>query len=99
MERAIRATSGGVELDVTVVPRASRSRVVGTLGDRIKVQLAAPPVDGAANDELVALLAELLDVPSRAITIVRGQTSRRKTVRIEGGDAEAIRTAFASPRA
>jgi len=86
--------TGSVEIDVAVVPRASRSQVVGTIGDRIKVQLAAPPVDGAANAELVALLGELLDVPRRAIAVIRGQASRRKTVRIEGGDAEAIRTAL-----
>jgi hypothetical protein len=87
---AIREVPGAVELDVSVVPRASRSRVIGTLGDRIKVQLAAPPVDGAANAELVELLAELLAVPRRSIAIVRGESSRRKTVRIEGGDVDAI---------
>jgi uncharacterized protein len=88
---AIRAVAGGVELDVAVVPRASRSRVIGTHGDRIKVQLAAPPVDGAANAELVELLAELFAVPRRSIAIVRGETSRRKTVRIASADAESIR--------
>ena len=91
MQRAIRDLAGAVEIDVLVVPRASRSRVVGTLGDRIKVQLAAPPVEGAANAELVELLAEVLAVPRRSIAIVRGEASRRKTVRIEGVDAEAIR--------
>jgi uncharacterized protein (TIGR00251 family) len=91
MGSAIRATTGAVEIDVTVVPRASRSQVIGMLGERIKVQLAAPPVDGAANAELVALLSKLLDVPRRSIAIVRGETSRRKTVRIDGGDVDAIR--------
>lgn len=87
---AIREVAGGIEVDVAVVPRASRSRVIGPLGDRIKVQLAAPPVDGAANAELVALLADVLDLPRRSIAIVRGETSKRKTVRIEGADATAI---------
>ncbi len=87
----IREVAGGVEIDVAVVPRASRSRVVGIHGDRVKLQLAAPPVDGAANEELVALFAEVLGVPRRAIAIVRGDTSKRKTVRIDGGDADAIR--------
>jgi hypothetical protein len=89
---AIRAQAEGtVEVDVQVVPRASRSRVVGVHGERVKVQLAAPPVDGAANDELVALLAEVLGVPRRAVTIVRGHSSKRKTVRIEGTDGDAVR--------
>lgn len=87
----VREVGGDVELDVVVVPRASRSRVVGIHGDRVKVQLAAPPVDGAANEELVGLFAALFEVPRRAVAIVRGETSRRKTVRIEGGDAVAIR--------
>ena len=86
----IREVAGAVEVDVAVVPRASRSRVVGIHGDRVKVQLAAPPVDGAANEELVALLADVLGVPRRTIAIVRGDTSKRKTVRIDGGDARAI---------
>ena len=98
MGSAIREVPGGVEVDVSVVPRASRSRVIGTLGDRIKVQLAAPPVDGAANEELVELFAELLEVPRRSIAIVRGQTSRRKTVRIEGVAAESIRALFEPAR-
>jgi uncharacterized protein len=89
--RAIREVRGAVEINVAVVPRASRSRVVGTLGDRIKVQLAAPPVDGAANVELVALLADLIGVPARSIAIVRGETHKRKTVRISGIDAAACR--------
>jgi uncharacterized protein (TIGR00251 family) len=88
---AIREAAGAVEVDVSVVPRASRSQVVGTLGDRIKVQLAAPPVDGAANAELVALLADLIGVPARSIAIVRGATHKRKTVRISGVDAATIR--------
>lgn len=91
---AIRVVEDGVEVQLLVVPRASRSRVIGMHGDRIKVQLVAPPVDGAANAELVAVLAELLDVPRRSVTIVRGDTNKRKTVRIEAGNPEAIRRAL-----
>ena len=91
MSDPIRVVADAVEVDVLVVPRASRSRVIGMHGDRIKIQLAAPPVDGAANEELVTLLADVLDVPQRAIAIVHGMTSRRKTVRIEAADADAIR--------
>ena len=91
MSDPIRVVADAVEIQVLVVPRASRSRVIGMHGDRIKIQLAAPPVDGAANEELATLLADVLDVPRRSIAVVRGQTARRKTVRIEAADADAIR--------
>lgn len=71
-------------LVVHVQPRAKKSELAGRHGDAIKVRLQAPPVDGAANEELVRFLAESLGVARRAITIVGGLTSRRKTVEIEG---------------
>lgn len=94
MTAAIREVTDGVELDVLVVPRASRSKIVGLHDDRIKVQLAAPPVDGAANAELVVLLAGFFDVAARAVVLVRGATSKRKTVRIVGVTATAARAAL-----
>lgn len=81
----IREADGALWLEVKVVPRASRDRLGPLLGDRLKVQLAAPPVDGEANEALRALLARALGVPRSAVEIVRGQTARAKTVRIEGG--------------
>ncbi|MFI5278974.1 MAG: DUF167 domain-containing protein [Gemmatimonadales bacterium] len=75
-------------LIVHVQPRAKKSEVAGRHGDAIKVRLQAPPVDGAANEELVRFLAETLGVARRAVTIVGGFTSRRKTVEIEGLGAE-----------
>jgi uncharacterized protein (TIGR00251 family) len=75
-------------LIVHVQPRAKKSEVVGRHGDAIKVRLQAPPVDGAANEELVRFLAESLGIARRAITIVGGLTSRRKTVEIDGVGAE-----------
>jgi len=76
--------SGGVELAVLVQPRASRSRVVGEHDGQLKIQLAAPPVDGEANAALVELLAKLLSVPRRQVSLISGETSRRKRVRVEG---------------
>lgn len=76
-----------MELLVRVQPRASRSRVVGEHGGYLKVQLAAPPVDGAANAALLELLAELLGIPRRQVALVSGETSRRKRVRALGVDA------------
>lgn len=70
--------------DVRVIPNAARSAVAGERQGSWLVRLAAPPVDGKANDALISFLAEMLDVPRRTITIVRGQTSRRKQVRIDG---------------
>jgi uncharacterized protein (TIGR00251 family) len=75
-------------LVVHVQPRAKRSEVAGRHGDAIKVRLQAPPVDGAANEELVRFLAETLGITKRSVTIVGGLTSRRKTVEIEGLGAE-----------
>ncbi|HEY6109676.1 MAG TPA: DUF167 domain-containing protein [Gemmatimonadales bacterium] len=69
---------------VHVVPRAKVSEIAGRHGDAIRIRLAAPPVDGAANEELVRLLAERLDVPRSAVAIVRGASGRRKTVTIAG---------------
>jgi uncharacterized protein len=78
------AQPGAVDIAVLVVPRASRTRVVGTHGDRLKVQLAAPPVDGEANAALLELFVELFDVPRSAVTLVDGERSKRKRVRVLG---------------
>ena len=80
----VEAIPGGVRLTLHVRPRASRTGLAGLHGDAIKVRLAAPPVDGAANAELVRFLAELLGVPKAAVEIVSGETGRRKVVRIQG---------------
>ena len=82
---------GGVRFEIWAKPRAKKSRVVGERGDAIEVSLAAPPVDGAANEELVRVLSELLDVPKRAVAIVRGDTSQRKLVESAGVSAEEAR--------
>jgi hypothetical protein len=72
------------EIHVRVIPRASRSQIVGVRDGAILVRLAAPPVGGAANEELIATLSRLLDLPKRSITIVSGDRSRRKRVHIDG---------------
>ena len=78
-------------LAVRVIPRAPRSRVDGERGGAILIRLAAPPVDGAANDALVAFLAETLGLPRRNVTLVSGEKSRDKRVQIVGLDESAIR--------
>ncbi len=83
----VRQDAGAITFDVQVVPRSSRERIGPVHGDRLKVQLTAPPVEGAANDALKALLAKALDVPRSAVSIVRGETGRKKTVRVNGARA------------
>jgi uncharacterized protein (TIGR00251 family) len=80
----IREFPWGVEIDVRVIPRAKRSEIGGVRGDAILVRLSAPPVEGAANAALVDFLADLLDVPRRAVRIVSGAQSRLKRVAIDG---------------
>jgi len=92
----VRAADGGVDIDVLVVPRAAKSRVVGIHGDRLKVQIAAPPVDGAANEALVELFARLLDVGKRELSITAGSTGKRKRVRVLGIDVDRVRARLAS---
>jgi uncharacterized protein len=79
-------------IDIRVIPRAPRTRVDGMRGGAILIRLAAPPVDGAANDALIAFLADALALPRRNIQIVSGEKSRDKRVQIEGLDAAAART-------
>lgn len=69
---------------VQVVPRASRSEIVGEHQGNLKIRIAAPPVDGAANDELIKVLAKAFGVARGAVEIVRGHTGKLKTVSISG---------------
>ena len=86
-----------MRVSVHVQPRATRSEIVGLHGAALKVRLQAPPVDGAANEALVALLAERLGVARRAVRVVAGASSRAKTVEVDGTTEDAVR-ALAAPR-
>jgi uncharacterized protein (TIGR00251 family) len=86
----IQEADGAITFDVQVVPRASRDRLGPVHGERLKVQLTAPPVDGAANDALVALIARALGRPRKDVCIVRGQAARKKTVRVAGTTRDAL---------
>lgn len=78
-------------INIRVIPRSGRSGIAGTRGDAVLVRLNAAPVDGAANAELIEVLANALDVPKRAVTIVAGERSRHKRVRVEGTTEDFIR--------
>jgi uncharacterized protein (TIGR00251 family) len=80
----ITASTDGVMLDVRVIPRASRSQIAGTRNGALVVRLCAPPVDGAANAALIELLAGALGIPRRNITLISGERSRSKRVRVLG---------------
>ena len=84
------AARGGIVFAVRVVPRAGRTAVAGTRGDALLVRLAAAPVDGAANDALIAFLSTIFDRPKRDITVVSGHTSRDKRIAIAGLGAPEI---------
>ena len=79
-----------VRFRVRLQPRASRNEIVGTLDGVLRVRLHAPPVDGAANEALVAFLAERLAIPRRGVRIVTGATSRTKMIEVEGVSSSAV---------
>lgn len=74
----------GVCLKVKVVPRSSRNEIGEVLGDRLKIRISAPPVDSAANDELVSFLARQFALPRSGVRLIHGQTSRSKTMLLRG---------------
>lgn len=80
-----------------IVPRAKVTEPAGVYGDAVRVRIAAPPADGAANAELVRFLAERLGVPKGKVRIVSGALARRKVIEIEGITGEAITEAL-SPK-
>ena len=89
----MRETAEGVTLTLKVVPGAKRDRIVGELGDALKVAVSKPPEDGAANRAVAQLLAAALGVPVAQIAILRGHSSPRKEVLLRG-----ITAAFAQQR-
>ena len=83
-----------VLLPVKVVPGASRTRLMGEWNGRAKIAVAAPPEKGKANKAIVEWLAKLLDVRKSNVSVVAGQTSAVKTIRIDGVTPGAVRTAL-----
>ena len=83
-----------VLITVRVIPRATRSQIAGTRNDALLVRLSAPPVDGAANAELIDVLSDALGVPRRSVTLVSGERSRSKRVRVAGMAADDVRRAL-----
>jgi uncharacterized protein (TIGR00251 family) len=89
--RLVVTREGGVRFEVLAKPRSRTSRVAGVRESALVVQLAAPPVDGAANAELVETLAAALSVPRRDVVLVRGESARNKLVEVRGLAVDVVR--------
>lgn len=80
------AGDGRITLTLHIQPGAKKTEFAGLHGDALKIRLAAPPVDGKANEALVRFLADVLDLPKSAVILKSGQTSRRKVLEVTGSD-------------
>ena len=87
----LRTCREGVTLTLHIQPGAKKTEIVGLHGDALKIRLAAPPVDGKANDALLGFIAERLDIARSAVSLKSGQTSRRKVVVVAANVADAAR--------
>ncbi len=94
MSICIAEVVGGVRVPVLVQPRASRSRLGPIHGDRIKLAITTAPVDGAANEAVIRLLAKTFGVAKRDVRIVCGLTSRAKTIELQGVARDAVEAAL-----
>ena len=94
LRAAVREVPGGVELSVFCQPKAARSALIGMHGGALKAKVKAPPVEGRANRALLDLLAGALSVPRGRVTLVSGEQSRNKRVRVDGVDAESALAAI-----
>ena len=91
MAEWLRATGQGSEIDVLVVPRASRSELSGIHQGRLRIRIAAPPVEGKANQALTRYVAKLVGVSRSRVTIASGQGGRRKVVSVVGVTPETVK--------
>ena len=92
----VQPVAGGTRLRVRAQPRASHTELAGEHGDALRIRVAAPPADGAANDELTRFLAKRLRVAQSQVSVVSGSSSRDKVVQIDGLGPDAVRAALLS---
>ena len=85
---------GGVILSLHVQPRASKNEIIGTIEGSLKVRLTSPPVEGAANKLCCEFIAKLCGLPKRDVTIVSGEKSRHKRVKVAGLSVEQVQSAL-----
>ncbi|QPJ66511.1 MAG: YggU family protein [Candidatus Nitrohelix vancouverensis] len=84
MTLTINECAEGSQFSILVQPRSSKNQIVGLQEQRLKVKLTSPPVDGQANQLCIKFLAKAINIRASALSIVSGQTSRKKTIRVEG---------------
>ena len=94
MGEAIEQRGNDVVVHVHAVPRASRTQVAGLHGERLKIQVAAPPVDGEANEALVRFLSKTLGIPKDRVVLASGATGRQKSFLLHGLDVATVRHAL-----
>ena len=92
----IQQRGDAVTFSVRVHPKARRGRISGTVGDSLKVELTAPPVEGKANAACIRFFVDLLKVPRSSVTIAAGASSRNKVIRVSGISAVAVEKAIAA---
>lgn len=83
--------NGALIFTLRVIPRASRSEIIGEMDGNLKVRISAPPVDGAANSEVIKLVAKAFDVSRSAVSIISGETSKTKRISVDGGSVMRLR--------
>ncbi len=91
-DRPFRPSARGVRIDLRVIPRSPRNTFDGMRDGRLVLRVTAPPVDHAANDAVVAAVADALGVPKRSVRVVAGTTSRNKAVEVDGVTMERVET-------
>jgi uncharacterized protein (TIGR00251 family) len=91
---AVQQQGDSVTFSVKVHPRARRKRIAGLLGNALKLEIAAAPVDGKANEACIRFFADLLKVPRSSVTIAAGNSSRNKVIRVVGISAARVEESF-----
>ena len=94
----LRVQPDGVLLSIKLQPRSSANEIGEPLGDELRIKVTAPPVDAAANEALLRLLAEKLNCPRRRVELVRGHTSRHKAVKLHGMEAQTVLARLEGPK-
>ena len=90
-DQILRVIDDGIELSVIVVPRSSRCEIAGIHNNALRIKLTSPPVDNEANIQCCDFIAKQLGIAKRQVSIIRGKTARKKTVRIEGVTEQEVR--------
>ena len=90
IKKIVRLHKKGVEINFHVLPRSSQSKIVGLHNDAVKIKLNKPPVDGQANAECCRVVSKYFGVSKTQVSILKGESSRQKTILIEGVSASAV---------